>query len=254
MGKGEIACSKQFLLYPKSFLPIWRIFCSLHQIWNCGLQTLPIWKGLKFVIWGRANPFPNKPWFYVSAIQVFWKHCRKRRTCSKQAISPFLTVFSIHLENFLQLFIIFKIAICKFVQFGSIKCVIQESVKTIPSFSRLKEKDFWKIGRKGGNAYNQHFLPFSRFLLCYNQITSIVPHLKPSPIAQSVVLWTLEQEVGGSIPGSANILSEDWWSLRQDSFLSHRCPLFRQWLFGKAASGLERLCEVLFKRTPEKHG
>ena len=29
------------------------------------------------------------------------------------------------------------------------------------------------------------------------------------------------------------------------------CELFRQWLFGRAASGLERiLCEVLFKKTP----
>ena len=33
----------------------------------------------------------------------------------------------------------------------------------------------------------------------------------PSPIAQSVTLRTWEQEVDGSIPGSANILSEDWW-------------------------------------------
>ena len=31
----------------------------------------------------------------------------------------------------------------------------------------------------------------------------------PSPIAQSVALQTREQEVAGSIPGSANILSED---------------------------------------------
>ena len=32
----------------------------------------------------------------------------------------------------------------------------------------------------------------------------------------------------------------------QDSFLSYYCPLFRQWLSGKAAIGLERiLCRVL---------
>ena len=33
--------------------------------------------------------------------QVFWKHCGKRRNCSKWAISPFPTVFSTHLEKFL---------------------------------------------------------------------------------------------------------------------------------------------------------
>ena len=31
----------------------------------------------------ELNPFPNKPWFfYGSAVQVFWKHCGKRRNCS----------------------------------------------------------------------------------------------------------------------------------------------------------------------------
>ena len=38
-------------------------------------------------------------------------------------------------------------------------------------------------------------------------------------------------------------------------FLSHCCPLFRQWLCGKAGSNLERiLCVELVKRTPGKHG
>ena len=26
--------------------------------------------------------FPNKPWFYVSAVKVFWKHYGKRKICS----------------------------------------------------------------------------------------------------------------------------------------------------------------------------
>ena len=32
----------------------------------------------------RFHPFPNKPWFlfYVSAVQVFKKHCGKRRNCT----------------------------------------------------------------------------------------------------------------------------------------------------------------------------
>ena len=31
-GKGEIACNKQFLLFPHCFLPVIRIFCHFHQI------------------------------------------------------------------------------------------------------------------------------------------------------------------------------------------------------------------------------
>ena len=53
-GKGEIPRNEQFLLFPQCFLPVWRTFCHLHQIWNCCLQTisLEVWnlslgKGLK---------------------------------------------------------------------------------------------------------------------------------------------------------------------------------------------------------------
>ena len=38
--------------------------------------------------------------FYMSAVQVFLKHCRKRRNCSLRAISPFSTVFYTLLKNF----------------------------------------------------------------------------------------------------------------------------------------------------------
>ena len=30
LGKGEIACDKQFLLYPQCFLPVWRTFHHFH--------------------------------------------------------------------------------------------------------------------------------------------------------------------------------------------------------------------------------
>ena len=32
VGKGEIACSEQSLLFPESFLLVWRTFCYFHQI------------------------------------------------------------------------------------------------------------------------------------------------------------------------------------------------------------------------------
>ena len=49
--KGEIARNEQFLLFPQCFLPIWITFCHIRQILNCRLQTLSVWKSLKFVVW-----------------------------------------------------------------------------------------------------------------------------------------------------------------------------------------------------------
>ena len=60
MGKGEIARYKQFLLFLQCFLHFWRTFHHTHQILDCRLQTLSLWKSLKFVIWERVNLiFPN---------------------------------------------------------------------------------------------------------------------------------------------------------------------------------------------------
>ena len=32
VGKGKIACNKQFLLFPQCFLLVWRTFCHFRQI------------------------------------------------------------------------------------------------------------------------------------------------------------------------------------------------------------------------------
>ena len=42
VGKGEIACNEQFLLFPQCFLPIWKSFCHFHETQNCRLQTFSI--------------------------------------------------------------------------------------------------------------------------------------------------------------------------------------------------------------------
>ena len=55
VGKGEIACNDQFLLFPQCFLAVSRHFCYSYQIWNCHLQILSVWKSLKFVIWERVK-------------------------------------------------------------------------------------------------------------------------------------------------------------------------------------------------------
>ena len=42
----------------------------------------------------------TSPGFNVSAVQVCWKLCEKRRNCSWPAISPFPTAFSMHSEEY----------------------------------------------------------------------------------------------------------------------------------------------------------
>ena len=63
----------------------------------------------------------TSPGFYVSVVQVFWKHCGKRRNCSIRAISPFPTVFSTHFGEHFAVFIKFKIIVCRLFQFGPVQ-------------------------------------------------------------------------------------------------------------------------------------
>ena len=44
MGKGDIAHSEQFLLFPQCVLPFKRTSSHFHQIQNCRLQTLSVYK------------------------------------------------------------------------------------------------------------------------------------------------------------------------------------------------------------------
>ena len=76
-------------------------------------------KGLRAVII-LLTLSQTSPGFYVSAVNVFWKHCGKRRNCLLQAISPFPTVFSTHLENFLPFSSVLKIVVCSVFQFGRV--------------------------------------------------------------------------------------------------------------------------------------
>ena len=61
--------------------------------------------------------------FEASAADGFWKHCDKRRNCSKQAISPFATMFSTFFSNYTFIYWycpsfcldIFRVVGCRFV-------------------------------------------------------------------------------------------------------------------------------------------
>ena len=128
---------------------VWRTFFHFHQIWNCRLQPHSIWKSPKFLIWERVKnaernlrykqlkaisiqstiynvmllTFSQKsPGFYMSAVQVFWKRCGKRRIAhieeflkfsfSHNVFYPFgeLSAILIKFENF----------VCKHFQFGRV--------------------------------------------------------------------------------------------------------------------------------------
>ena len=45
---------EQFLLFPQGFLPIRRTFCHFHKIQSCCLQTLSVWKSLRFFVWEKS--------------------------------------------------------------------------------------------------------------------------------------------------------------------------------------------------------
>ena len=53
VGKGEIAHKEQFLLFPQCFLFL-KLSFNFHQIQNCCLQTVSVWKSLKFVDWEKS--------------------------------------------------------------------------------------------------------------------------------------------------------------------------------------------------------
>ena len=73
VGKGEIACNEQFLLFPQCFLPFWRTFCHFCLTKYCHLQALSIWKGLNIAIWERVKPpFPRAQ---LICAYSFWLIC-----------------------------------------------------------------------------------------------------------------------------------------------------------------------------------
>ena len=93
VGKGEIARNKQFLLFPQCFLPVWRTFCHFHQIWNCHLQTLSVWKSLKFVVWERVKPVAgiSDPDYCNFKMVSSWPPCiqfKEKRDVCKTCMPP----------------------------------------------------------------------------------------------------------------------------------------------------------------------
>ena len=76
------------------FSTLWRTFCYIHQIWNCLLQTLSIWKSLKFVVWVRVNAGK------LSVKWTFWMSLVRSKTLITSALcTGFLWRLVIPLET-----------------------------------------------------------------------------------------------------------------------------------------------------------
>ena len=84
--KGEITCNEQFLLFP--------VFFTLFG------EPSTIFIKFKIVLCKLFNHFPNKPWFLHVCSKSLLKTLGKGEI-AQRAISPFPTVFSTLLENFL---------------------------------------------------------------------------------------------------------------------------------------------------------
>ena len=76
-GKAKLLLTSNFS-FSCSFLPIWRAFCHFYQTWYCCLQTIPVWKSLKFGILERVkslNRWPNCS--FISKYQTINSLCLK---------------------------------------------------------------------------------------------------------------------------------------------------------------------------------
>ena len=80
-GKMRNCLLWAFLLFPQCFLPVLRAFCLFHQIWNCCLQTLCVWKSLKFVVLERVK------WHYWATKSQHRHHCSHGTICANSNTS-----------------------------------------------------------------------------------------------------------------------------------------------------------------------
>ena len=101
-GKKRNSSWRAISPFLQCFLPIRRNFCHFHQVLNCRLLPLSVWKSLRFVVWERVNAFSHNdefwcswgkslstlsqtsPGFSGSALQVFWKHWVKEKLLYEQ--------------------------------------------------------------------------------------------------------------------------------------------------------------------------
>ena len=81
VGKGEIACNKQFLLLHQFSLPVWTTFCHFHQNLKLPFANSFSLEESKIFCLGKGyvdiNPLPNKSLFLrvcsTSLLKTLWE-------------------------------------------------------------------------------------------------------------------------------------------------------------------------------------
>ena len=86
--------------------------------------------------------------------------------------------------------------------------IIKTSISYICIYDRIIRTKILYIIIKSNTVL---LLPLMMMMMMMMMMMIIIIIIILTSRAQSVALRTWEQEVAGSIPGSANILSEDWW-------------------------------------------
>ena len=72
--KEKLLVTSNFSFSNSVFSPIWRTFYHFHQMWNCRLQSLSIWKSLNFVVWERvkhAHKICEKIYLFCYRLMLF---------------------------------------------------------------------------------------------------------------------------------------------------------------------------------------
>ena len=58
---GKLLVTSNFSFSHGVFFPFRELFAIFIQFQNYSLQTLSVWKSLKFIVWERVNPLPHNP-------------------------------------------------------------------------------------------------------------------------------------------------------------------------------------------------
>ena len=66
--KEKLLIRSNFFFSHSVFYPSGVTFCHFHQIRNCRLQTLSVWKSLKFVVWERVKKSILSCYMYSTSI------------------------------------------------------------------------------------------------------------------------------------------------------------------------------------------
>ena len=129
MEKGEKCCLPFFTTFVFCFYAAISIDQGHYK------SFCPVFPFVSFFVCLQIslNLSQTSPGFHVSAVEVFWKRCGKRRNCSEWAISYFPTLFSIHYENFLQVSSNMKLLSANSFSLDGLKFIVLERVNPFPN-------------------------------------------------------------------------------------------------------------------------